>query len=86
MIDRIDRVQIAVKSIDKAAATFNRLLGAEVIDRSYSQYLNASRIVMALGESEIELCQADGAGYLGARLSHCAVLGSEAHRSNPPNG
>jgi|TARA_B110000967_G_scaffold208768_1_gene262128 hypothetical protein len=63
MIDRIDRVQIAVKSIDKAAATFNLLLGAEVIDRSYSQYLNASRIVMALGESEIELCQADGAGY-----------------------
>jgi hypothetical protein len=62
MMDRIDRIQIAVKSTDKAAATFNRLLGTEIIEKSHSQYLHASRTVLACGESEIELCQPDGAG------------------------
>ena len=62
MLDRVDRVQVAVADRAKAAATFNRLLGAQNARESGSAYLGARRTVLALGESEIELCEPDGEG------------------------
>lgn len=70
-MDRVDRVQIIVKSADIAAATFNELLGTEVVDKKQCQYLNAKRTILAFGESEIELCEPDGTGiaaeFMGSR-------------------
>jgi hypothetical protein len=69
MIDRVDRVQMAVADAGKAAETFNLLLGAEVAGKDISGYLNARRTIMALGESEIELCEPDGAGIAAAFMA-----------------
>jgi hypothetical protein len=71
MMDRVDRVQVVVKSAETAAVTFNTLLGTEIVGQKPSQYLNAKRTILGFGESEIELCEPDGAGraadFLAAR-------------------
>jgi catechol 2,3-dioxygenase-like lactoylglutathione lyase family enzyme len=69
MIDRIDRVALVVADRKVAADTYRRLLGAEVAREDRSAYLAARRTVMALGESEIELCEPDGAGLAAAALA-----------------
>ncbi|MFZ5783448.1 MAG: hypothetical protein ACOY4R_24880 [Pseudomonadota bacterium] len=62
MLDRCDRVQIAVRDAATAAVRFVRLLGGEVARRDHSRHLAARRTILAIGESEFELCEADGAG------------------------
>lgn len=62
MLDRVDRVQIAVADRASAVAGYCSLLGAEVARESKSAYLGAKRTVLAVGESEMELCEADGEG------------------------
>ncbi len=62
MLERIDRVQLVVADRTAAAAHYHELLGAEVAREDESEYLGASRTVLALGESEIELCQPEGPG------------------------
>ena len=62
MLDRCDRVQIAVHDAAKAAQRFGQLLGAQVARRDHSRHLAAKRTILAVGESEFELCEADGAG------------------------
>ncbi len=61
-MDRVDRVQLAVKSADEVAALFAKLFDAEVARKEKSAYLSANKTVLAFGESEIELCEPDGAG------------------------
>ena len=62
MLERVDRMQLAVRDRARAAASFARLLGAAPARESHSDYLNADRTVMSLGESELELCQPAGPG------------------------
>jgi hypothetical protein len=62
MLDRCDRVQIAVHDAAKAAERFRELLGAETARRDHSRHLTARRTVLAVGESEFELCEPDGEG------------------------
>jgi hypothetical protein len=62
MLDRCDRVQIAVHDAAKAASRYKKLLGGEVSRRDHSRYLDARRTILAIGESEFELCEPDGAG------------------------
>jgi len=69
MLDRCDRVQIAVQDGVKAAERFCRLLGGEIARRDYSRHLNAKRTILAVGESEFELCEPDGAGFAQGFLS-----------------
>jgi hypothetical protein len=69
MIERIDRLQIVVTDRAAAAATYARILGAEVAREDRSDHLSAHRTVMALGESEIELCEPDGAGRAATALA-----------------
>lgn len=61
-MDRVDRVQVAVKSGGEAAATFAKLLGTQIARKAPSTYLGAKRTIIAFGESEIELCEPDGTG------------------------
>ena len=69
MIERIDRLQIVVADRAAAAATYARILGAEVAREDKSEYLAARRTVMALGESEIELLEPDGTGRAATALA-----------------
>lgn len=69
MLDRIDRVQVLVADRAAATASYARLLGAEVADEPPSRYLAAKRTILAVGESEIELCEPDGAGRAADLLS-----------------
>lgn len=62
MLDRVDRVLLAVGDAARAADTFARLFAAEIVRREESAFLNARRLVLAFGESEIELCEPKGAG------------------------
>ncbi len=62
MLDRVDRIQLAVEDRVAAADGWGRLFGAEVTGEKDSAYLSAKRTILAFGESEVELCQPDGAG------------------------
>jgi hypothetical protein len=62
MLDRCDRVQIAVRDATKAAARYAELLGCQIARRDSSRHLAAKRTILAVGESEFELCEPDGAG------------------------
>ncbi len=64
MLERVDRMQIAVRDRVRAADTYVRLLGAAPVREADSAHLNAARTVLALGESEIELCEPRGPGVV----------------------
>lgn len=57
MLERVDRILMAVRDRRAAAENFVRLLGAAVSRESRSEHLKADRTILALGESEVELCQ-----------------------------
>lgn len=69
MLDRCDRVQVAVIDRHKAAEGYRRIFGAETAREDSSRHLGAKRLILALGESEIELCEPDGAGRVGDHLA-----------------
>ena len=62
MLERVDRVQLAVRDRRAAARTFADLLDARPVREADSAYLGARRTILALGESEIELCEPSGPG------------------------
>src|SRR5262249_55858457 len=69
MLDRCDRVQVAVHDGTKAAERFCRLLGAEVARRDHSRHLSARRTIVGGGEGEFELCEPAGAGFVKVFIS-----------------
>jgi hypothetical protein len=62
MLERVDRMQLAVRDRDEAASTFAAVLGAEKVREDSVRALGAHRIVVRAGESEFELLEPDGAG------------------------
>ena len=62
MLERVDRVQLVVKDRQAAARTFGEVLGAQPVREAPSAYLGAARLVLALGSSEVELCEPSGPG------------------------
>ncbi len=62
MLERVDRMQLAVRNLDDAEATFAQLFAAETNRDVHSDYLQAQKRVLSLGESELELCCPTGAG------------------------
>jgi hypothetical protein len=58
----IDRIQLAVDDRPAAAAAWERLLGAAVVREDAIRSLACRRTVLAVGTSEVELLEADGAG------------------------
>jgi hypothetical protein len=68
MLERVDRIQLAVTDAAETARAFQELLGAEPAREEPSDHLNAQRTVLTLGESEIELCVPRGAGIVRAHL------------------
>lgn len=78
MMDRVDRVQLAVTSAADAAASFEKLFDAEVAREEKSSYLAAKKTVLAFGESEVELCEPDGTGltadFIASRGGHGGLM------------
>jgi hypothetical protein len=68
MLERVDRIQMAVADAAEAAGAFGDLLGAEPTREEDSEYLNARRTILTLGDSEVELCAPRGAGIVRAHL------------------
>jgi len=62
MLACVDRILVAVKDLGKAAETYAALLGTEQRSTTRSRALGAQRLVLALGGSEVELLQPEGAG------------------------
>lgn len=62
MLERVDRMLLAVRDLEKAAETFARVLDARPVRETSSAHLGARATVLALGESEIELWQPEGPG------------------------
>ncbi len=62
MLDRVDRVQLVVKDRQTAARTFGEVLGAEPAREAPSAHLGAARLILAMGSSEVELCEPTGPG------------------------
>jgi catechol 2,3-dioxygenase-like lactoylglutathione lyase family enzyme len=69
MLERVDRIQLAVTDAAEAARAFQEILGAEPSREERSDYLNAQRVVLALGESEVELCASLGPGIVRDHLA-----------------
>jgi len=68
MLDRVDRMLLAVKDRERATETFVRLFGARFEREAPSAALNAQRSILRIGESELELCQPSGEGRAQAHL------------------
>jgi hypothetical protein len=64
LIERVDRMQVAVRDRAAAEETFQRLFGAERARLDESAHLNAWRSILSIGESELELCEARGPGIV----------------------
>ena len=69
MIARIDRMQVAVRSRRSAAETWRRLFDAGMVGEDRVPSLGATRTVLRLGESELELLEPDGLGAVAQHLS-----------------
>ena len=69
MLDRVDRMLLAVHDGEFASATFAAVLGAETIrqDTLGAPY-NARRTVVQAGDSEFELLEPDGSGLVAQYL------------------
>ncbi|QIL82489.1 hypothetical protein G7047_23050 [Diaphorobacter sp. HDW4A] len=62
MLDYVDRILVAVRSLDDAEHNYSNILAAHKIDDFESPWLNARVRRMALGSTQVELCEPLGAG------------------------
>ncbi len=62
MLQRLDRIQLAVEELEPAAASWERLFGATRGEEDRVACLGARRLVLGLPESEVELLAPAGPG------------------------
>ncbi len=68
MLQRVDRMQLAVRDRAAAADTFQGILGARQVREDAVRLLAARRTVVQAGESEFELLEPSGDGPVAAYL------------------
>lgn len=68
MLERVDRIQMAVADLTATGQAFRDILGAEPARETESDYLDARRTILTLGATEVELCAPRGAGLVRAHL------------------
>ena len=68
MLDRVDRVLLAVRDSAEAAETFAGVLGAEKVREDELRLYSAKRTVVQAGESEFELLEPAGEGAVANHL------------------
>jgi len=69
MLTQVDRIQLVVPDGARAARAFADLLGAAIAREDAIAALGARRTVLALGTSEVELLEPDGAGPVATFLA-----------------
>ena len=69
MLERIDRMQLAVRDREEAAATFAAALGAHTVREDRVACLGADRTTVRAGSAEFELLQPSGDGAVADHLS-----------------
>ena len=69
MLERIDRMQLAVRDREEAAATFAAVLGAHTVREDAVACLGAHRTTVRAGTAEFELLQPSGDGPVADYLS-----------------
>jgi hypothetical protein len=69
MPTRIDRIQLITLDRAAAAARWRKLFDAEVVREDRVAFLAALRTVLRVGESELELLEADGVGAVAQHQS-----------------
>ncbi len=69
MIERVDRMQLAVRDRSEAAATFAVVLGAEKVDEDDVRTLAAHRTTVRAGAAEFELLEPAGDGPVADHLA-----------------
>lgn len=62
MLDYVDRILVAVRSLEDAERNYSNILAAHKIDDFESSWLNARVRRMALGSTQVELCEPLGTG------------------------
>lgn len=68
MLERVDRVQLAVRDRNAAADTYAHVLGAVTVREDRVHVLRVRRTVLQAGESEFELLEPEGEGPVAAFL------------------
>ena len=68
MLDYVDRILVAVRSLDDAERNYSNILAASKIEDFESSWMNARVRRMALGSTQVELCQPLGEGVVQAHL------------------
>src|SRR5215469_16727498 len=68
MLTEIDRVLIATPDAEGAARKWREMVGAEEVRRDHVELLNAKRIVLRAGTSDIELVEPEGEGIFADEL------------------
>ena len=88
MLERVDRMLVAVRDRARASRTFERLLGAVPDREEASEYLGARCSVLRIGESELELCEPAGPGpvadFVGRWGEGLFAAGASIHRAKLP--
>jgi hypothetical protein len=68
MLTEIDRVLLATPEADSAVRRWQRLVGAEEVQRDKVACLGARRVTMRAGASDIEILEPDGTGTVDSEL------------------
>lgn len=72
MLEHVDRILVAVRSLDDAERNYANILAASRVEDFESPWLNARIRRMALGSTQVELCQPLGEGVV---QMHLAIRG-----------
>lgn len=70
MFDYVDRILVAVRSLDDGERNYSNILAATKIEDFESKWLNSRVRRMQLGATEVELCEPLGAGVVQTHLDH----------------
>jgi hypothetical protein len=68
MLTEIDRVLLATPEADNAVRRWQRLVGAEEVQRDKVACLGARRVILRAGASDIEILEPDGTGTIESEL------------------
>ena len=69
MLERVGRMQLAVRDREEAAAVFAAILGAQTVREDAVRCLGAARTTVRAGSVEFELLQPSGDGAVADHLS-----------------
>lgn len=68
MLERVDRIQVAVRDAERAVAIWGEAVGAEPVREDALETLRSHRTVLRLGEGEVELLLPTGPGAVADHL------------------